>query len=161
MIIEYESKYLEDVRNLLVELEEYLINLDQDKLDRLHPDYREKMALKDLQDCQENNGKCYLYVECDKVLGLIMGAIFPYDELDYLDYTCPKRGTITELIVSTQTRSQGIGQALMTKLEQYFHDLGCNYIIVDVFAYNEKAQNFYTRKGYHNRMSTMIKKVTD
>lgn len=161
MIIEYEEKYLEDIKNLLVELEEYLVKIDEDNLDRLHPDYREKMALKDLQDCQENNGKCYLYVEGDKVLGLIMGAIFPYDELDYLDYTCPKRGTITELVVTNKTRNQGIGQALINKIEGYFHDLGCNYVNVDVFAYNEIAQKFYTKKGYHTRMYTMIKEVTD
>lgn len=46
-IIEYEDKYLEDVRDLLVELEEYILTIDQDKLDQLHPEYREKMALVD------------------------------------------------------------------------------------------------------------------
>ncbi len=29
-----------------------------------------------------------------------MECIFPYDKYDYLDYKCPKRGEITELIVS-------------------------------------------------------------
>jgi len=36
-IIEYEEKYLEDVRDLLVELEEYIISIDKDELDRIHP----------------------------------------------------------------------------------------------------------------------------
>ena len=44
-IIEYEEKYLEDVRDLLVELEEYILTVDKDELDQLHPEYREKMAL--------------------------------------------------------------------------------------------------------------------
>ena len=44
-IIEYEDKYLEDVKDLLVELEEYIISIDQDHLDQLHPEYRDKMAL--------------------------------------------------------------------------------------------------------------------
>lgn len=34
-IIEYEDKYLEDVRDLLVELEEYILTIDEDELDQL------------------------------------------------------------------------------------------------------------------------------
>ena len=94
-IREYEEKYLEDVRDLLVELEEYILTIDKDELDQLHPDYREKMALCDLKDVEENNGKCYLAIENDKAIGLIMGSIPPYDEYDYLDYKCPRRGVIT------------------------------------------------------------------
>ena len=48
-IIEYQEKNLEDVRDLLVELEEYIISIDKDELDRLHPEYREKLALLDLE----------------------------------------------------------------------------------------------------------------
>ena len=32
-IIEYEYKYLEDVKDLLVELEEYIVSIDKDNLD--------------------------------------------------------------------------------------------------------------------------------
>ena len=35
-IIEYEDKYLEDVKDLLVELEEYILTIDKDNLDQLH-----------------------------------------------------------------------------------------------------------------------------
>ena len=52
------------------------------------------------EEVDENDGKCFLAVENDKVIGLIMGTIIEYDEYDYLDYKCPKRGEITELIVS-------------------------------------------------------------
>lgn len=50
MIIEYNEKYLDDVKDLLVELEEYIISIDKDHLDQLHPDYRDKMAIVDLED---------------------------------------------------------------------------------------------------------------
>ena len=43
-IVEYEDKYLEDVKDLLTELEEYIISIDKDNLDPLHPEYHEKMA---------------------------------------------------------------------------------------------------------------------
>lgn len=41
-IIEYSDKYLEDVKDLLIELEEYILLIDKDNLDQLHPEYREK-----------------------------------------------------------------------------------------------------------------------
>ena len=158
-IIEYEKKNLEDVKDLLVELEEYILTIDKDNLDRLHPEYRDKMAILDLEEVKNNNGKCYLAIEDNKAIGLIMGTIPQYDEYDYLDYKCPKRGEITELIVTSKTRSIGVGQALMKKMEAYFKEIGCEYIIVDVFAYNGLAINFYNKQGYHSRMLTAIKKI--
>ena len=158
-IIEYEDKYLEDIRDLLTELEEYIVSIDKDELDQVHPEYHEKMALVDLEDVNKNNGKCYLAIENDKAIGLIMGTIPPYDEYDYLDYKCPKRGRITELIVTSKIRSKGVGQQLINKMEEYFRSVGCEYVLVDVFAYNENAINFYNKKGYHSRMITDIKKI--
>ncbi|MCI5732920.1 MAG: GNAT family N-acetyltransferase [Tenericutes bacterium] len=158
-VIEYEDKYIEDVKDLLVELEEYIVSIDKDHLDQVHPEYREKMAVLDLEDVNKNNGKCYLAVENNKVIGLIMGTIPTYDEYDYLDYKCPKRGEITELIVTNKIRSKGVGQVLMDKMEEYFKFNNCEYVLVDVFAYNENAINFYNKKGYHPRMYTDIKKL--
>ena len=117
------------------------------------------MALVDLEDVKNYNGKCYIAVENDKAIGLIMGTVPPYEEYDYLDYKCPKRGRITELIVTSKIRSKGVGQQLINKMEEYFRSVGCEYVLVDVFAYNENAINFYNKKGYHSRMITDIKKI--
>ena len=158
-IREYEEKYLEDVKDLLVELEEYVLTIDKDNLDQLHPEYRNKMAILDLEEVKENNGKCYLAIENNKAIGLIMGTIIKYEEYDYLDYKCPKTGEITELIVSKNTRSKGIGQQLMQKMEEYFKSMNCEYVSIDVFAYNDQAINFYRKQGYHTRMLIDIKKI--
>ena len=158
-IIEYEEKYLESVKNLLTELEKYLVLIDKDNLDTVHEDYHEKMALVDLKNVHENDGKCYLAVENSKVLGLIMGTIPKYGEYDYLDYKCPKRGIITELIVTNNIRSHGVGKMLMNAMETYFKEKGCEYVLVDVFAYNDNAIKFYEKEGYHTRMYTDIKKL--
>ena len=158
-IIEYEEKYLEDVKDLLVELEEYILSVDKDNLDHIHPEYRDKMALLDLQEVKDNDGKCFLAVENGKAIGLIMGAIIKFDEYDYLDYKCPKRGEITELVITNKVRSQGIGKELMKVMEDYFKDNGCEYVLVDVFAYNEMAIKFYEKSGYHPRMLVDIKKL--
>ncbi|MBE5821824.1 MAG: GNAT family N-acetyltransferase [Clostridiales bacterium] len=158
-IVEYQEKYLEDVRDLLVELEEYIVNIDKDKLDTIHEEYREKMALVDLEEVADNNGKTFLAIENNEVIGLIMGIVRKWDKYDYLDYKCPKTGIITELIVSKSCRKSGIGNELIKKMEQYFKSINCEYILVDVFGYNENAINFYTKNDYHTRMLTMIKKI--
>ena len=148
MIVEYSDKYLEDIKDLLVELEEYIISIDKDCLDQLHSEYRDKMALLDLNEVKNYNGKCYLYIQDSKAVGLIMGTIPPYDEYDYLDYKCPKKGEITELIVTNKIRSKGIGQKLIAKMEEYFKSLGCECVLVDVFAYNEAGKNFYNKNDW-------------
>ena len=158
-IIEYNEKYLEDCKDLLVELEEYILSIDEDNLDQLHPDYRDKMFLCDYEEVKNNNGKVYLAIEDGKAIGLIMGVVVKYDDNDYLDYTCPKAGDITELIVSSKARGKNIGTQLMEKLEEYFKSIGCEWIHVDVFAYNLRGMNFYQKQGYHSRMNQMIKKV--
>ena len=158
-VIEYEDKYLEDVKDLLVELEEYIVSIDKDHLDQVHPEYREKMAALDLEEVNKNNGKCYLAIENNKAVGLIMGIVSTYDENDYLDYKCPKTGEITELIISKNIRNNGIGQRLMEKMENYFRSINCEYVSVDVFAYNEQAINFYKKQGYHTRMLIDMKKL--
>lgn len=159
MIVEYEEKYLEDVKDLLVELEEYIISIDQDHLDQLHEDYRDKQAEIDLKKIEEQEGKCFLAIENGKAIGLIMGIMREYDEFDYIDYKCPKAGVITELIVSKSIRGKGIGNQLMAKMETYFKEKECSYIYIDVFAYNENAIRFYDKEGYHSRMHTIIKKI--
>ena len=158
-IVEYEEKYLEDVRDLLVELEEYIVSIDKDGLDRVHFEYREKMALLDLEKVKNNKGKCYLMLDSNRVVGLIMGYVREYDKYDYLDYKCPLSGKISELIVSKEARGNGIGQKLMQKMEEYFKSINCEYIFIDVFAYNENAIKFYEKVGYHSRMLIDIKKI--
>ena len=158
-IIEYEDKYLEDVKDLLVELEEYIVSIDKDNLDCVHPEYREKMAVLDLEEVKNNNGKCYIAVCNNKVMGLIMGTIIKFDEYDYLDYKCPKCGEVTELVVSKKVRSSGIGTLLMYKIEEYFKSIGCEYISIEVFAYNKMGINFYEKHGYHTRGLIDIKKI--
>ena len=117
------------------------------------------MAILDLEEVKNNNGKCYIAIENSKAIGLIMGYVRTYDEYDYLDYKCPKSGKVSELVISKDTRGKGIGQKLMNKMEEYFKSIGCEYVFVDVFAYNENAINFYEKNGYPGRMMTDIKKL--
>ena len=157
-IEEYEDKYIEAVRDLLVQLEEHLVSIDRDRLDTVGPDYREKMVLHDLAEVRENQGAAFVALASGSVIGFISGIVRRYSEADHLDYKCPKAGVVTELIVAPAFRGGGTGSALMERMEQYFRQLGCEVISVEVFAYNEQAQGFYEKAGYHARMITMIRK---
>ena len=47
----------------------------------------------------------------------------------------------------------------MNKMEEYFKSKDCEYILVDVFAYNENAIKFYDRNGYKKKKNKKIKKI--
>lgn len=53
----------------------------------------------------------------------------------------------------------GIGDKLLTHMENYLCNNGCQDILLAVFAYNSRAYNFYEKHGYHNRMITMTKTI--
>ena len=56
-------------------------------------------------------------------------------------------------------RNSGLGQQLMEKMENYFKSIDCEYVVIDVFAYNNLAINFYNKQGYHTRGLIDIKKL--
>lgn len=159
MIIEYNERYIEDVKDLLVELEEYIVSIDEDNLDTVGKDYRDKYILNMINDVNKNNGKIYLEVENGKAIGLVAGIIRSYDESDYLDYKCPKAGRVVELVTTQKERSKGVGKRLLNTIEKYFKDNDCEYIYLEVFAYNENAIRFYNNNNYHARMHDLIKKI--
>ena len=158
-IIEYQDKYIEDVKDLMVELEEYIVSIDKDNLDHVSKEYREKYVDYMLQDVADNNGKIYIAIQNNKAIGLVCGIIVKYNNWDKLDYKCPKTGCVTELIINKNSRANGVGKKLLEKIEEYFKSLGCEYVNLNVFAYNESAINFYAKNDYHARMHTLIKKL--
>ena len=99
MIIEYDSIYDEQIKDLLVELQNYLIDIDDWHTQILLPQYREEMFKIDKNKVDKQNGKIYLYVEKNVVKGLIIGIVEEKDEIDKLTNDCAKTGSILELVV--------------------------------------------------------------
>ena len=139
------------------------VSLDEKKEKRDYELFNEIINELIAQEISEIMSQMGIYVfntkEDKKIVGLIMGIIPEYGKYDYLDYKCPKRGMITELIVTKKVQSKGIGQSLINHIEDYFKSQKCKYVLVDVFAYNKTAINFYDKSGYHPRMYTDIKKL--
>lgn len=111
-----------------------------------------------MNEIKNNEGRMFLYHSENRVIGLIVALINNEDEETY-DFKCPKRGRITELVVSKNKRSKGIGSKLLTHMEEYLKSNGCKDILLGVFGYNDSAINFYNKSGYHTRMLDMTKKI--
>lgn len=157
-IIEYSNQYEEAIKDLLVELQEYISSIDQEGYNIVTKEYRERYFQKMLNEVEKYEGKIFLAKEQDKIIGMIVGIINNEFELNY-DFTAPKRGRVTELVISKQYRFHGVGEQLLNQMENYFKEVQCKGILIDVFAYNENAKKFYTKKGYFNRNIEMMKKI--
>lgn len=158
-IEELKEMYFKNVKDLLMELQEYIIEIDNFKLNVLAKDYREKYFEYMLKDCKNNQGKVFVAVNGNKVVGMIAGFVQRYEERDKLDYACPKKGVVAELIVNKSARCDGVGSKLLNEMEVYFKSINCEYCQIDVFAPNEDAKTFYCKKGYKDRMITLFKKL--
>lgn len=158
-IIEYNENYAENMKDLLVELQEFIVEIDEWKLNILTPAYREKYYKKTINEAFFKNGKIFLAIENGEVLGLVAGFVEEYDEYDMIDYVCPKTGKVSELIVSKNARKKGVGKALLEKMESYFKQMDCEYVHIDVFEPNKNAVLFYEKNNYVTRVRNLSKKL--
>ncbi len=154
-IIEHDSMYDKDIKDLFVELQEYIASIDKEKYNILTKEYREECFKDNMLEIKENNGKILLAREKNKIIGLIIGII--NEEENTYDFKAPKRGRITELIITKNYRSNGLGELLLKAMEKHLIESGCKAILIEVFGYNEIAKGFYSKHGYNNRLIDVIK----
>ena len=159
MIVEYDSKYNEQIKDLLVELQNYLIDIDDWHTQIMLPEYREKCFKMDMEKVKNQDGKIYLEIENNTVNGLIMGVVEEKDDIDKLTNDCAKTGSVIELIVKNNIRGNGIGKNLLEKLEEYFKSINCKRINIEVFGPNKKGLNFYEKNDYVIRDYIVSKKL--
>lgn len=155
----YEIGDREKVKQLLIELQEYVVEIDKFQLNTIAASYREDYFKYMMRDCELSQGRIFVAEEDKKIVGFIAGHVQTYTERDKLDYICPKKGVIAELIVSKDSRSKGTGKLLLDKMEEYFKSIDCEFVQLDVFAYNDIAKKFYAKNDYEERMTTLFKKL--
>ena len=159
MIIEYNSQYDEQIKDLLVELQNYLIDIDDWHTQVMLPEYRENYFKFDMEKIEKQNGKVYLSIEKNMVIGLIIGIVEQKDEVDKLTNDCAKTGSLIELIVKNNIRGNGIGKSLLEKIEEYFKSIDCKRINIEVFGPNKKGLNFYEKNDYIIRDIIVSKRI--
>jgi len=157
-IIDYSNKYDEDIKNLLVELQEYISKLDREKYNVISSSFREEYFKEAISTIKKYEGKIFLAMDNEMIVGAIFGVI-NNDNIDSYSFKAPKRGRVTELIVANDFQKNGIGKLLLDKMEAYFKSVGCSGVLLDVFAYNEVARDFYLKNGYFDRTMEMMKNI--
>ena len=83
-IIEYSPKYDEQIKDLLVELQNYLVDIDDWHTQVTLSEYRETYFKMDMDKVKTQNGKIYLAIAEGNVVGLIIGIVDEKDEIDKL-----------------------------------------------------------------------------
>lgn len=157
-IIKYTKEYEEHVKELLVELQEYIAGLDKEGYNIITPEFKEQNFNKVMQEVSAYEGCIFLAQEQENIVGLVVGIINNEAEDNY-DFKAPKRGRVTELVVSKKFRGQGVGIRLLEAMENYFVQEGCSGSMIGVFAYNEEALHFYKQHGYFIRTMDIMKKL--
>ena len=158
-IIEYDSIYDEQIKDLLVDLQNYLIDIDDWHTQILSNNYREDYFEMDLELINKQDGKIFLAIEGTKIIGLVLGVVNLNDEIDKLTNDCAKTGNVLELIVKNSSRGHGIGKLLLNEIETYFKNINCKKINIEVFGPNKSALNFYLTNNYTIRDYIVSKKI--
>ena len=158
MIIEYDKKYDEDIKELFYQLQEYIVSIDKERYNVISKKHKEHYFNEIKKEIKKYNGKMLLYIENNHAIGLIVGCINNEKEDSYI-FKAPKRGRITEFVVNKDYRGQRIGEKLFIEMENKLKNLGCDSILIGVFGYNDSAKEFYKFMGYHTRMIEMIKEI--
>lgn len=159
MIVEYDQKYDEQIKDLLVELQNYLIDIDDWHTQIMSPKYREKAYEMDMKKVKEQNGKVFVSVENGIVNGVIMGIVNENDEVDKLTNDYAKIGMVLELIVSKADRGKGTGKKLLEKMEEYFKQINCARVNIEVFGPNKRGLEFYKKNDYIVRDMIVSKRL--
>lgn len=158
-IIEFTNEYTEEVKDMLVELQNHILNIDDLKLNTITPEYREEYFKFAYNMSYNSGGKFFIAKENNTVLGFISCSVTQYEDCAKISYTCPKKGVITELFVKDNARRKGVGKVLVEKVEEYLKSINCEYVELDVFASNINAYNLYKNLGFTERVKVMLKKL--
>ena len=94
MIVEYDKKYDEQIKDLLVELQNYLIDIDDWHTQIMSPEYREKTFEMDMRNVKIQNGKVFVSVENGVVNGVIIGVVNEKDEINKQNNNRTKTGNV-------------------------------------------------------------------
>lgn len=112
-----------------------------------------------LEKIEKYQGKIYFAESKKKISGYIAGVIWEQSEKNKLEIGQHKLGEVIDLIVKEELRGQGVGTALLKKMENYFKEKDCDSMWVSVFAPNENAHNLYKKFGFINREIGMLKQI--
>lgn len=153
----YQKNDFKELDQCMVQLQDFLVKLDQLKRLRRSPKYSPQYSLNLIEKITKCNGVIFLAYDDKKIVGCIVGIIEVQSDKNLLECVPTRAGRIVELFVSSKYRSLGIGKELMDRVETYMRKKKCDVIRVEVFEPNKAAHSFYKKLQYQDRVIDMIK----
>ncbi len=157
------TRYTNEKKGVLIrfleELQDHIIEVDPLKRFVRLPDYGKRYAEELIEQVGKQNGIIYFAEDKHTPVGVIVGIVEELTENDLQECVPSKLGTILQLIISNKYRGRNIGTLLLNSAEEYFQNQGCDVIYVGVLEPNTRARDFYQKKGFQNRIITLMKKI--
>lgn len=104
-----------------------------------------------LEEASGPDGVVLVAEEGGHIIGFASGRIEIRDERERLAVIDFRNGIVPELYVAPAWRRRGVGRELLARLEEHFQARDCGAAVIDVFAPNRGARDFYEYLGYEER----------
>lgn len=159
-IFEAVSDNVPTLVQLWIEQHNYHVEKDQD--------YYEPTSEKNIHDAREyfrnavENGKPQILLAKigDNIIGFISFEVVTRSPgVAKSGSKIKEYGEVVDLFVKSSHRSQGIGEQLMIRAEQYFHGQEVKFMMVEVSSSNPGAQKFYEKGGFKPLQVEMFKQI--
>jgi GNAT superfamily N-acetyltransferase len=103
---------------------------------------------------EQDGANCVLVAElAGRVVGLAAFHVIPHLELD------EATARLTSLVVAEDARGQGIGRALVERMEAEAREHGCGRIELTSGDQRTEAHAFYRRLGFADRSRRFVKEL--
>ncbi len=90
-------------------------------------------------------------------LGFVAGFVTRQSEENLLSVVPTTLGVISDVYVVPERRGQGVGEALMNRMERHLQEAGCDSVWITIVAFNVDAAAFYGKEGYREREVGLLK----
>lgn len=132
------------LKKLLAELQDIFVQIDDEYRELDDADIQRYLD-KIIDDAEKMDGKIFLALEKDKVIGFVQGVIIERNDFQHRP---SREGWVGLLFVEKHFREHGIGDALMMQICDYFRTKNCDYVKLFCGSKNTNAIKFYQKCGF-------------
>lgn len=157
-IREFQKRDKKTISKLMFRFGRYLENLDDMKRIKYSKDHEPAYTNNMLREVRSMRGQIFIAEVGGKIIGFTAGFIQKLTRLEKKSLIETKPGIVSELYVDDKYRRLGIGKKLLSTMESYLKNKGCDVVRLGVFAPNKNARAFYKKLGYKERDIDLIKK---
>ncbi|HEY4505078.1 MAG TPA: GNAT family N-acetyltransferase [Candidatus Paceibacterota bacterium] len=151
-IVEYTPEDVEAIKDLLVELQDTLKEIEPDII-AAGEKVRESYSKYIFDNAENRQGEIYLAKDGDKIVGFIAISIAKESDED-VEYLY-----VSDMVVSKEYRGKGIGKQLLAKAEEYAKSKNLKYIRIGSLVSNPGATKLYKNFGFNDYLSFLQKKL--